>query len=67
MVQSKEQNRSIVLASRPHGTPVSENFRMSNTPVPKPAEGQVLLRTEYFSLDPYMRGRMNDSPSYREV
>ncbi len=59
MVQNKEHNRSIVLAAHPHGTPVLENFRMVNTPVPQPAEGQVLLRTEYLSLDPYMRGRMS--------
>ena len=66
MVQNKEHNRSIVLAARPNGAPVSDNFRMVNTPVPQPAEGQVLLRTEYLSLDPYMRGRMNDAPSYAE-
>ena len=66
MVQNKELNRSIVLAARPNGAPVPDNFRMINTPVPQPAEGQVLLRTEYLSLDPYMRGRMNDAPSYAE-
>jgi len=66
MVQNKEHNRSIVLASRPKGAPVFDNFRMVNTPVPQPADGQVLLRTEYISLDPYMRGRMNDAPSYAE-
>ena len=60
------QNRSIVLARRPHGAPVSEDFRMDKTPVPEPAEGQVLLRTEYLSLDPYMRGRMSDAPSYAQ-
>ena len=66
MSQNKEQNRRIVLAKRPHGTPVAENFRLENNPVPEPAEGQVLLRTEYLSLDPYMRGRMSDAPSYAE-
>ena len=66
MSQSKEHNRRIVLAQRPHGAPAPENFRMENTPVPEPAEGQVLLRTEYLSLDPYMRGRMSDAPSYAE-
>ena len=64
MSQDKEHNRRIVLAKRPHGAPVSDNFRLESTPVPEPAEGQVLLRTEYLSLDPYMRGRMNDAPSY---
>jgi len=66
MSQNKERNRRIVLAKRPHGTPVSENFRLESNPVPEPAEGQVLLRTEYLSLDPYMRGRMSDAPSYAE-
>ena len=66
MSQSKESNRRIVLAQRPQGAPVPENFRLENTPVPEPVEGQVLLRTEYLSLDPYMRGRMNDAPSYAE-
>jgi len=64
MSQNKEHNRRIVLAKRPHGAPVSENFRLENTPVPEPGEGQMLLRTEYLSLDPYMRGRMSDAPSY---
>ena len=66
MSQNREHNRRIVLASRPHGAPVSDNFRLENTPVPEPSEGQVLLRTAYLSLDPYMRGRMNDAPSYAE-
>jgi NADPH-dependent curcumin reductase CurA len=66
MSQSKEHNRRIVLASRPHGAPVVENFRLEKTPVPEPAAGQVLLRTVYLSLDPYMRGRMSDAPSYAE-
>ena len=66
MSQRKAHNRRIVLAKRPQGAPLPENFRMENTPVPEPAEGQVLLRTEYLSLDPYMRGRMSDAPSYAE-
>jgi NADPH-dependent curcumin reductase CurA len=66
MPQRKEQNRRIVLAQRPQGAPVPENFRLEKAPVPEPAEGQVLLRTEYLSLDPYMRGRMSDAPSYAE-
>ncbi len=66
MSQSKEHNRRIVLAKRPQGAPVPENFRMEKTPVPEPVEGQVLLRTEYLSLDPYMRGRISDAPSYAE-
>ncbi len=66
MSQSKNHNRRIVLANRPQGAPVPENFRLEKTPVPEPVEGQVLLRTEYLSLDPYMRGRISDAPSYAE-
>ncbi len=66
MSKKREYNRRIVLAKRPHGTPTPENFRLENTPVPEPTEGQVLLRTVYLSLDPYMRGRMSDAPSYAE-
>jgi NADPH-dependent curcumin reductase len=64
MTQSKDKNRRIVLNSRPSGAPRSENFRLEETALPAPAPGQILLRTIYLSLDPYMRGRMNDGPSY---
>lgn len=64
MSQSTTQNRRWVLASRPNGAPVAENFRLEEQPIPSPAEGQVLLRTVWLSLDPYMRGRMSDAPSY---
>jgi NADPH-dependent curcumin reductase len=57
-------NRRIVLARRPQGAPVAEDFRLEEVAVPVPAAGQVLLRTRFLSLDPYMRGRMNDAPSY---
>ncbi len=57
-------NRRVVLASRPHGDPAEENFRMEETPIPTPEQGQVLLRTLFLSLDPYMRGRMNAGKSY---
>lgn len=57
-------NRRIVLAARPHGAPTPQDFRLEETSVPAPAEGQVLLRTLYLSLDPYMRGRMSDRASY---
>jgi len=66
MSQRKDHNRRIVLANRPQGAPVPDNFRLEYTPVPEPVEGQVLLRTEYLSLDPYMRGRISDAPSYAE-
>ncbi|MBC7799409.1 MAG: NADP-dependent oxidoreductase [Gemmatimonadaceae bacterium] len=57
-------NRRIVLARRPAGTPQNEDFRLEETARPVPGPGQVLVRTIWLSLDPYMRGRMNDAPSY---
>jgi len=57
-------NRRWVLASRPVGEPVAENFRLDSQPVPEPQAGQVLLQTLYLSIDPYMRGRMSDAKSY---
>ncbi|AUX92838.1 NADP-dependent oxidoreductase [Mixta gaviniae] len=66
MPQQKERNRRVILASRPHGAPTEANFRIDTQPVPTPGEGQLLLRTVYLSLDPYMRGRMSDAPSYVE-
>lgn len=58
------KNRRIILAARPKGEPKDEDFRLEETDIPSPGEGQVLLRTLYLSLDPYMRGRMNAGPSY---
>src|SRR3982751_1274793 len=63
-MSSTRLNRRIVLAARPKGEPQETDFRMEDAPVPQPAEGQVLLRILYLSLDPYMRGRMNEGPSY---
>ena len=57
-------NRQIQLASRPTGEPVAENFRLVEAPVGPLADGQVLVRHHFLSLDPYMRGRMNDGKSY---
>ncbi|MBF6423320.1 NADP-dependent oxidoreductase [Nocardia cyriacigeorgica] len=54
----------IVLASRPVGAPQPENFRTETVELPEPGDGQALLQTLYLSLDPYMRGRMSDAPSY---
>ena len=59
-----ETARRVVLASRPAGEPTPQNFRSEEFPVPAPGPGQVLLRTLWLSLDPYMRGRMSDAPSY---
>ena len=58
------QAKRIVLASRPIGEPKASNFRIEDYAVPTPGDGQVLLRTIWLSLDPYMRGRMNEGPSY---
>ncbi len=58
------QNRRIVLAERPKGLPDEHTLRLEESDIPKPADGQMLLRTKYLSLDPYMRGRMNDAKSY---
>lgn len=57
-------NHQILLNSRPIGTPTAENFKLEEGTVPIPSDGQVLLRTLYLSLDPYMRGRMSDAESY---
>lgn len=57
-------NRRIVLAARPEGRPLPESFRLEQAPVPEPGAGELLSRTIYLSLDPYMRGRMSDAPSY---
>ena len=57
-------NQRIVLASRPTGAPTPENFRLERVALPDLTDGQVLLKTVYLSLDPYMRGRMSDAPSY---
>ena len=64
MPQTTTINRRVVLNTRPRGAPTAEDFRLASDPVPKPEAGQVLLRTLYLSLDPYMRGRMSDGPSY---
>src|SRR5436305_2158940 len=56
--------KRIVLASRPVGEPKASDFRIENCPIPTPGPGQALLRTIWLSLDPYMRGRMSDAPSY---
>ena len=58
------RNRRIVLNSRPTGEPTLENFRLEELELQQPGASQVLLRTLYLSIDPYMRGRMSDAPSY---
>jgi NADPH-dependent curcumin reductase CurA len=58
--------RRIVLASRPVGAPTLDNFRLESGLIPAPAQGQLLVRTLYLSLDPYMRGRMSIAPPYAQ-
>src|SRR5215510_346244 len=57
-------NRQIRLKSRPSGMPTAENFETVEAPLPAVGDGGVLRRTLFLSLDPYMRGRMSDAPSY---
>lgn len=57
-------NLQVLLASRPAGVVKEENFRIVESPMPAPAEGQLLVRNDWLSLDPYMRGRMSDAKSY---
>jgi len=61
---NKSISRQIVLAARPHGKPQLTDFRLEETAIPTPSAGQLLLEVEYLSLDPYMRGRMDDRKSY---
>ena len=63
---SNKINRQIILVKRPSGKPQPDDFSLVDASVPVPEEGQVLCKTIYLSLDPYMRGRMNDSKSYAD-
>lgn len=63
-MRTQTVNRRVVLARRPKGAPVPDDFRLETAPLPQPGDGQLLLRTLWLSLDPYMRGRMSDAPSY---
>lgn len=64
MPQTATTNRRLILATRPHGEPTAQTLRLDQVAVPQPGPDQMLLRTVYLSLDPYMRGRMSDAPSY---
>jgi NADPH-dependent curcumin reductase CurA len=66
MTTTPTLNQRVLLASRPDGLPRPENFRIVQEPLPEPAEGQLLLEILYLSLDPYMRGRMDDAKSYAQ-
>lgn len=63
-MSSHTEAQRIVLAARPQGEPTADNFRLETVQLPAPGAGQLLLKTLYLSLDPYMRGRMNDAKSY---
>jgi NADPH-dependent curcumin reductase CurA len=58
------ENQRILLVSRPKGRVTADHFRLETAAVPEPRKGELLIRHHYLSLDPYMRGRMNDSKSY---
>jgi NADPH-dependent curcumin reductase CurA len=64
MPQTADRNRRFVLAERPKGEPNADTLRLETVDRPEPGAGQMLLRNVYLSLDPYMRGRMSDAPSY---
>ncbi|HKJ47546.1 MAG TPA: NADP-dependent oxidoreductase [Christiangramia sp.] len=59
-----KETKKILLASRPEGTPDSSNFKFETESVPEVKDGELLLKTEYVSVDPYLRGRMSDAKSY---
>jgi len=60
------RNRQWRLTERPTGEPTADNFELTDNPIPEPGPKEVLVRTEYLSVDPYMRGRMRDSESYAD-
>jgi len=59
-----QTNKQITLAARPKGMPKESDFKLIESPVSEPEPGQILVRMLYISVDPYMRGRMNDAKSY---
>src|SRR5215210_1832068 len=64
ILMENRTNKKILLANRPTGMASVSDFKIVDAEVPEPAEGEVLIRTLYLSVDPYMRGRMNDRKSY---
>lgn len=64
MTQTETKHRQIILAERPKGEPTEKTLRLIEAELPLAGAHQMLLRTEFLSLDPYMRGRMSDAPSY---
>ncbi|GHA40089.1 NADP-dependent oxidoreductase [Amylibacter ulvae] len=66
MPQTSKTNRRLVLAERPNGEPNENTLRMETADIPTPQNGEMLLRTQFLSLDPYMRGRMSAAKSYAD-
>lgn len=66
MKQTKQNNRQILLAAHPQGAPLDSDFKLEVVPRPAIKAGEILLRSVYLSLDPYMRGRMSEAKSYAE-
>ena len=59
------KNKKWILSKRPVGIPnIEEDFEMKESEIKKPDFGEILIKTQFLSLDPYMRGRMNSGPSY---
>lgn len=58
------KNKEIIFASRPSGVPTDETFQINESEIPQPRDGEVLVRTQYISVDPYLRGRMREGRSY---
>ncbi|MFA8450375.1 MAG: NADP-dependent oxidoreductase [Bacteroidales bacterium] len=58
------KNKQIILKSRPIGTPTNDNFEFQAIDIPTISKGEILIKSKFISVDPYMRGRMNDSKSY---
>jgi len=61
------KSRQVLLASRPTGAPTSDNFRLVDVELPEPGPGEILVRNIYMSVDPYMRGRMNEKQTYAQA
>ena len=66
MPQTLNANRRVILAERPKGLPYTNTLRLEDSDIQEAGAGEILLRTVYLSLDPYMRGRINDAKSYSE-
>ena len=66
MSQNAATRRSVVLKRRPHGAPRHEDFEIREDAVPQPAAGEVVTRTIWLSIDPYMRGRLREQQTYAQ-